>query len=147
MNVTIVPRIRVPDSYITEMKRHVKTLVDILNLKQSILIVITVDIGHPNWKASHTYYGIGHPYPHKILINPYDISLADAMSHEFRHAWQFENGIMSQAGDKRLWNGEPVETGFNSMSTKEYNDLPWEVDALDFQNRYVNLRYKTLTKA
>lgn len=56
--------------------------------------------------------------------------------HELVHVWQYVRGSLVQEhidglGPRMVWMGE-------DMTSVEYNDRPWEQEALDLEERYYN---------
>jgi hypothetical protein len=68
-----------------------------------------------------------------ICFSSNNIKLFKALAHEIRHAFQYEKGLFDDGG---IWAGKD-----DSLT---YDDLPWEIDACEYQEDAFNRLFKEI---
>jgi hypothetical protein len=81
-------------------------------------------------------------FPNRIRINQ-DLSLEEyllPLTHELLHLHQmFTNRLQSRPGGRILWDKQPYKVNMMTMSYNEYQQLPWELDVAEKQQKLLKL--------
>ena len=81
-------------------------------------------------------------FPNRIRINQ-DLSLEEyllPLTHELLHLHQtFTNRLQSRPGGRILWDKTVFKVNMLEMSYSEYQQLPWELDVAEKQQKLLKL--------
>jgi hypothetical protein len=81
-------------------------------------------------------------FPNRIRINQ-DLSLEEyllPLTHELLHLHQmYTNRLQSRPGGRILWDKQPYKVNMMTMSYNEYQQLPWELDVAEKQQKLLKL--------
>jgi len=88
-------------------------------------------------------------FPNRIRLNQ-DLSLEEYMlplTHELIHLHQmFTNRLQSRPGGRIMWDKTLFKVNMLEMSYNEYQQLPWELDVVEKQQRLLELLQKNNRK-
>jgi hypothetical protein len=81
-------------------------------------------------------------FPNRIRINQ-DLSLEEyllPLTHELLHLHQmYTNRLQSRPGGRILWDKQSYKVNMMTMSYNEYQQLPWELDVAEKQQKVLKL--------
>lgn len=81
-------------------------------------------------------------FPNRIRINQ-DLSLEEyllPLTHELLHLHQmFTNRLQSRPGGRIMWDKELYKVNMLEMSYTDYQQLPWELDVAEKQQKLLRL--------
>ena len=88
-------------------------------------------------------------FPNRIRLNQ-DLSLEEYMlplTHELIHLHQmFTNRLQSRPGGRIMWDKTLFKVNMLEMSYNEYQQLPWELDVVEKQQKLLELLQKNNRK-
>jgi hypothetical protein len=103
-------------------------------------------------EMGHNVYGmtmLDPRFPNRIRINQ-DLSLEEyllPLTHELLHLHQtFTNRLQSRQGGKILWDKIVYKVNMLEMSYADYQQLPWEQDVLEKQNKLLKILHENRKK-
>lgn len=89
----------------------------------------------------HSVYGmtmLDSRFPNRIRLNQ-NLTMEEViipLTHELVHLHQiFTNKLQSRSGNRILWENQMYKVDHNKLSYEEYQNLPWESDARNNQEK------------
>lgn len=100
------------------------------------------------FKPAVTYYGTLLTYHHtpnkvmsyRVIVDPRQTKeeILKTLCHELRHCWQFEKRLLKDTFDgHNKWRGKKYKRVNAQKEWEAYEQLPWEIDAREYEENYV----------
>ncbi len=111
-----------------------------------------------SFQPANTYYGTLLTYHHspnrvmsyRAVIDPTQTKeeITKTLCHELRHCWQFEKRLLKNTFDgHNKWRGKKYKKVNAQKEWDAYEQLPWEIDAREYESKYIDFIHLVKEKA